>query len=136
MSTVEEMLTRHYEHERKFVLGDYAKGSCNEKVDCTRVECKELGRCVETIRMLDLLPFEDRVLLRFKYMGDYSSKSRLHEARKLQERFRMQGKRIKLSYTYSYRQLGKLTGKCHKTIKRRVDKSMAILERYKHENER
>ena len=62
-------------------------------------------------------------LLYFRHWGDYATEGRLRRALQLQEKLRNEGKRLRLSYTYSYRQLGTIFKIDHKTVKRHLDKS-------------
>lgn len=69
------------------------------------------------------LDAEEQRLIQFTHWGDYADEKRLRTAEALQQRMRAEGKRIRLSYTYSHRQVGAaLNMPCHKTVKRRLAK--------------
>ena len=60
-------------------------------------------------------------LLKFKYWGDYATPARLHQARQLQEKCRREGRRVRLSWRYSNRQLATLWQVSSPTIAKRLD---------------
>lgn len=61
------------------------------------------------------------------YLGDYANEKRYRTAQAFQEKLRSEGKRVRLCFSYSYRQLGSALGVDHKTAKRRLDKVHQVI---------
>lgn len=72
---------------------------------------------------------EDMALLRLWVWGDWADEARLQRALQMQEVLRRRGMRVKLSYRYSFGQLGRLLGVDRKVAWRRVRAAMEVLER-------
>ncbi|MDD9911557.1 MAG: hypothetical protein OXR68_01430 [Alphaproteobacteria bacterium] len=66
------------------------------------------------------LDSKEQQLLQLYYWGDFADEARYRTAQKFQERMRQEGKRVRLSYRYSFRQLGLLLELSDKTVAKRV----------------
>lgn len=68
-------------------------------------------------------------LLKLHFWGDYVETQKLHAAIALQEKWRQEGKRVRLSYMYSQRQLASILGVGKSTVERRLNKALRLLSR-------
>lgn len=76
---------------------------------------------IQVYKLLDHLTDDQWQLLRLRYWGDYYDENNLRRMEAMQEKLRMQNKRLKLNYRYSYRQVGTALGIDHKTARKRLD---------------
>ncbi len=67
-------------------------------------------------------------VIRLAYWGDYADDARLCKALKMQEYYRRQGIRVRISYRYSLRQIGLSMGVSHQSVKRLLKKAEKKLE--------
>lgn len=89
---------------------------------------------MKVYKLFDYLSPDQKAILKLRYWGDYSDERRLATAKSAQEYYRMhENKRVRLSYRYSYRQIGTILGMDHKTAKRRIDMSLKEMERWLNE---
>jgi len=73
------------------------------------------------------LDTEAQEILQLHVWGDYATPPRLHAALKLQEQWRQQGKRVRLSYRYSHRQLGTILGCSKSSAWRKLNTALKAL---------
>lgn len=66
---------------------------------------------------------EQRLLMLYAW-GDYADEARLRAALAIQAQMRAEGKRVRLNYRYSYRQLGAIYAVDPKTVARRVRQAL------------
>ena len=76
---------------------------------------------------------DEQVLLQLYYWGDYASPKRLAAAEKIQRSCEQKGRRVRLSYRYSYRQLASILGVAHTTAARRVEAALKSMEDMLHQ---
>lgn len=76
---------------------------------------------------LAVLDGEAAVILRLWAWGDWADEGRLRRALAMQEKLRREGIRVRVSYRYSYSQLGILLGCDKKVAWRRVREALAQL---------
>jgi hypothetical protein len=78
----------------------------------------------EIVTALTNLTPDQAQLLVLAAWGDWADETRLRQALALQEKFRRQGVRVRLSYRYSLRRLGEILGHDHKYAGRRMDAAL------------
>lgn len=101
---------------------------------CQQDDNGRLGRedraalAVRVWRVVDALPDGAGEVLRLWLLGDYADAGRLAKARAFQAAMRGKGMRVRLSYTYSLRQLALLWGCGREAATRRVRMALAAAE--------
>lgn len=95
-------------------------------VDCylptSAEDSLSLALKVQTLLSQSCMP-DELFMLKLFYLGDYASEKRYQTALSMQEKLKEEGKRLRLSVRYSYRQLGAALNVEHKTAKRRLEKA-------------
>jgi hypothetical protein len=87
----------------------------------------KVAMAAKLARLVEGLGEERAQLLKLFAWGDYADEGRLRRALTYQTRMRGEGVRVRLSYRYSYRQLGLLLGVDHKTAAKRVREALLML---------
>ncbi|MFZ2620551.1 MAG: hypothetical protein WAX89_06715 [Alphaproteobacteria bacterium] len=92
-----------------------------------------LALAVLVYQAVNQLPEALQQVLNLYYWGDYADALRYRAALAFQERMRQEGLRVRLSYRYSYREVGRQLRMTHVTAKCHVDKALQLLEDALHE---
>ena len=71
---------------------------------------------------------EEYQLIRLYYWGDYTTPLHLKRARLLQEKHRLEGKRVRLNWRYSFRQIATLRNISTPTVSKRINRAHQKLE--------
>lgn len=72
---------------------------------------------------------EQEKIIRLTYFGDWHHDIHLMKMLELQERMRKEGKRLRLNYRYSVRQVATLMDMNYRTVHRKLDAAMTLLEK-------
>lgn len=87
----------------------------------------KVERALDTLSALDN---QAALLLRLWAWGDWADEARLRRALAMQEKLRREGVRVRVSYRYSYSQLGILLGCDKKVAWRRVQDALGRLDSF------
>lgn len=113
-----EFVARTWEGDKPFNLPGDAMGRLDLALKVERGLDRMARRDNEAARLLKLWAW-----------GDWADEGRLQKALAMQEVLRRQGMRARLSYRYSYGQLGRLLGVDRKAAWRRVRDALELLGR-------
>lgn len=113
-----EFVARAWEGEKPFSL----PGDAYSRLDLALKVEKALDEMARVDR-------EGAALLKLWVWGDWADGGRLQKALQMQEVLRRRGIRARLSYKYTYAQLGTLLGVDRKTAWRRVREGLEVLGR-------
>lgn len=113
---------REIEAEAEFV-SEMWQGVRNMRIPQSAEE--RLGLALKVMQGLDAVAGGE--ILKLWVWGDWADEGRLRAALAMQEKLRRDGVRVRISYRYSYEQLGRLMGCDRKTAWRRVQEGLGVL---------
>jgi hypothetical protein len=118
---------------REAWLGEYGaavKQWCGCHEDLPTDAEDRLALALDIYRLMgEALSIQQQHLVVLYYWGDFADEATYRQAQVFQERMRRQGTHVRLSYRYSFRQLGGRLDIAHKTAAKRLRQAQQALQR-------
>jgi hypothetical protein len=109
--------------------GPAVKQWCGSRGDLPTEEEERLALALDVYRLLgEAVETQQQRLVVLYYWGDFADEATYRQAQAFQEKMRRQGTRVRLSYRYSFRQLGHVLGMAHKTAAKRLRQAQQALQ--------